>query len=440
MIPEGICLNKHECNLNIYIFNEGETKCGLCKNINSNDAIYKLINVQGCLNEIPNNAEYYNENQKLLKCKTNYHLENNQCLPVLCYERCETSSEVSANINSQKCLSCKNGYILDDNNNCLNLPTTIPNIITTNIPTTIPISIPRIPTFTIPIIPTTISMVQTTIPLIQTSIPLISTTNPIIETTVSIIETTIPIIETTIPIIETTIPIIQTTIPIIETTIPIISSTNPIIKTTVSIIQTTIPIIETTIPIIQTTIPIIQTTIPIIQTTIPIIETTIPIIKMDIEHQYIMINEKIYFNISLDENIISDDQVNYKLKLNNIYTTFTSTKYYQNNKNENRTIIDLRNCEYKLKDAYNISYNKTLFVVALEITQEGMKIPIIEYEVYYKTDENKLINLNLTYCKNEKIEISTPISINSSIDVYNPKSGYYNDLCYIVTTSSGTDI
>ena len=133
MIPEGICLNKHECNLNIYIFNEGETKCGLCKNINSNDAIYKLINVQGCLNEIPNNAEYYNENQKLLKCKTNYHLENNQCLPVLCYERCETCSEVSANINSQKCLSCKNGYILDDNNNCLNLPTTIPNIITTNI-------------------------------------------------------------------------------------------------------------------------------------------------------------------------------------------------------------------------------------------------------------------------------------------------------------------
>ena len=77
MIPEGICLNKHECNLNIYIFDEGETKCGLCKNINSNDAIYKLINVQGCLNEIPNNAEYYNENQKLLKCKTNYHLENN---------------------------------------------------------------------------------------------------------------------------------------------------------------------------------------------------------------------------------------------------------------------------------------------------------------------------------------------------------------------------
>ena len=48
--------------------------------------------------------------------------------------------------------------------------------------------------------------------------------------------------------------------------------------------------------------------------------------------------------------------------------------------------------------------------------------------------------MNLTYCKNEKIEISTPITINSSIDVYNPKSGYYNDLCYIVTTSSGTYI
>ena len=81
MIPEGICIDKNECDLNIYVLNSDETKCGLCKNINNDGYIYKLINTQGCVNEIPTNADYYNENQKILKCKTNHHLEGNQCLP-----------------------------------------------------------------------------------------------------------------------------------------------------------------------------------------------------------------------------------------------------------------------------------------------------------------------------------------------------------------------
>ena len=128
------------------------------------------------------------------------------------------------------------------------------------------------------------------------------------------------------------------------------------------------------------------------------------------------------------------------MKDKNVSIILTTTYNELLNINKNETAINLRQCEYKLKDTYNISYNDSLYILKIEVNETGMKIPIIEYEVYYKTNENKLINLNLTYCKNEKIEISTPISINSSIDVYNPKSGYYNDLCYIVTTSSGTDI
>ena len=59
-----------------------------------------------------------------------------------------------------------------------------------------------------------------------------------------------------------------------------------------------------------------------------------------------------------------------------------------------------------------------------------MKIPKVEYEVYHPLDNNnELTKLNLTLCKDTKIEISIPIKINGALDIYNPKSDYYNDIC-----------
>ena len=55
--------------------------------------------------------------------------------------------------------------------------------------------------------------------------------------------------------------------------------------------------------------------------------------------------------------------------------------------------------------------------------EEGMKIPKIEYEVYYPLyNKNNLTKLNLTLCKGTKIEISIPVKINITLDKYNPKS------------------
>ena len=70
-----------------------------------------------------------------------------------------------------------------------------------------------------------------------------------------------------------------------------------------------------------------------------------------------------------------------------------------------------------------------------------MKIPKIEYEVYYSSyNDNNLDKLNLTLCKGTKIEISIPVKINGNIDKYNKSSNYYNDVCYKTITESGTDI
>ena len=62
---------------------------------------------------------------------------------------------------------------------------------------------------------------------------------------------------------------------------------------------------------------------------------------------------------------------------------------------------------------------------------------MIEYEVY-DTHKNRL---NLSLCKDTKINIFLPSNIDGNeIFKYNSSSEYYNDICFIYTTNSNTDI
>ena len=76
----------------------------------------------------------------------------------------------------------------------------------------------------------------------------------------------------------------------------------------------------------------------------------------------------------------------------------------------------------------------------IDVKQEGMKIPKIEYDVYSKLNGSKLIKLNLSVCENDKITISIPVSLSENIDILNSSSSYYNNICYKATSENGTDI
>ena len=122
-----------------------------------------------------------------------------------------------------------------------------------------------------------------------------------------------------------------------------------------------------------------------------------------------------------------------------IIMAFTSTKNQKNNENENKTTINLGECEYKLKDLYNISYNDSLYIVKLDVKQKGMDIPKIEYEVYYPLYNKELILLNLSICKNIKIDLTIPVSIDDDLDKHDPNSDYYKDIC-LKSSDNGIDI
>ena len=129
------------------------------------------------------------------------------------------------------------------------------------------------------------------------------------------------------------------------------------------------------------------------------------------------------------------------IKFNHMIITLTTTKNQQNNeKYGNETTINLGGCEIILKKVYNISNNEPLFMKKIDVIEEGMMIPKIEYDVYYKLNGINLIKLNLSYCSNSKIDISIPLNISDNIDKYNSSSGYYNDICYTSTSDDIFDI
>ena len=134
-----------------------------------------------------------------------------------------------------------------------------------------------------------------------------------------------------------------------------------------------------------------------------------------------------------------EDEINI---IQNSSIIISSTKNQKKNENENIITIDLCKCENMLKNEYNISLDDYLYILLIILEkEEGMKIPKIEYEIYYPFYENNtLTKLDLNICKGQKIEISIPVTINDILDKYNPKSGYYNDICYKTTSDSGTDI
>ena len=164
---------------------------------------------------------------------------------------------------------------------------------------------------------------------------------------------------------------------------------------------------------------------------------------------YLEIQDKVLENIQeiintgLDtENIDNGNDITFTVdnKANKVSYTITTTS---NQKSEEKTInnnsrIDLGECEYKLKDKYNISKNESLYILKVDIVIDS--IHKVEYDVYYPFTPNNLTKLNLTVCQNLKVDISIPaiIPINE-LDKYNKSSALYNDICYRLTSETGTD-
>ena len=121
--------------------------------------------------------------------------------------------------------------------------------------------------------------------------------------------------------------------------------------------------------------------------------------------------------------------------------TITTTENQKLNEDKNESTINLGECKDRLKESNNIPEDIDLYILKIDIKQEGMRIPKIEYEVYYPLNESLSKKLDLDVCENITIDISIPVMINESdLDKHNSSSNFYKDICYAYTSEKGTDV
>ena len=166
-------------------------------------------------------------------------------------------------------------------------------------------------------------------------------------------------------------------------------------------------------------------------------------------------SEKICYNNIKNESEFKDikeyfmNEFHKKYKINkddlensfeNILITITTIENQKENKEKNKTSIDFTSCENELKSAKIIPNDTILYIVKIDVKEEGIRIPKIEYEIYYYLDNGELKKLNLSECEGTKIDILIPVKLTDIIDKHNESSNYYNDICTKTSSTHDTDI
>ena len=125
----------------------------------------------------------------------------------------------------------------------------------------------------------------------------------------------------------------------------------------------------------------------------------------------------------------------------NVIYTLTSSFNQKNNQYVNVSSIDLGECEKKIIAEYGLPNNSNFYILKIDYLLPGTKTPKIEYELYYPLNGTNLTLLNISACKDVKIDIYFPTNITlDELYKYNPKNDFYNDICKTHTSESGTDI
>ena len=141
---------------------------------------------------------------------------------------------------------------------------------------------------------------------------------------------------------------------------------------------------------------------------------------------------------NLIENLAKGIQKEYFIRSHNVLFTLSTANNQKKNKDIKKSKIVLEECEDILRNENSMNKNESMIILKAEIFIDGIHIPITYYEIYNSRNRNKL---SLESCKDIRITLSLPVSINEDIVYkYNSSSEYYNDLCYTYSLENKTDL
>ena len=164
-----------------------------------------------------------------------------------------------------------------------------------------------------------------------------------------------------------------------------------------------------------------------------------------INNKIIRIQEKM--TAQIDKDILDDDKLFNLIKdiifnSNETLLTQTENQIYQITSFEKginlNTKIKFIGMESEFKKIYNLDNNSQLVIFLTEIQKDGLKIPIIEYNIY---DLYSGIKFNLSNAINLEYELQVPIELDEKEEyIYNPYSEYYSNPCVKAISKDGYDI
>jgi hypothetical protein len=178
------------------------------------------------------------------------------------------------------------------------------------------------------------------------------------------------------------------------------------------------------------------------------------------QNGYIFINNNSNFDndllldIILSSYIPNDNKSLIIKGADNIILQVTNSKneleLLKNNKNNNNfSIIDLGECEIKLKTKYHINENDSLIFIKNEKIASKISEKNVDFDVYEPYNKTKL---NLSVCDDTPFNLIFPMELNEEnkklyekmkelgYDMFNINDPFYQDICIPYDSSNGTDI
>ena len=143
-------------------------------------------------------------------------------------------------------------------------------------------------------------------------------------------------------------------------------------------------------------------------------------------------------NTDLLLRIMNENKTNLIKKVQNVIYSISFLDNPEITNKFNVSTIDIGECEGLLREKYDLGINDTLFIFKIEYFEDYLYFPIIRYQIY--TDKIKE-ELNMEFCKDIKIIVNSPVSVDENfLFKHDPSNPYYTDICYFYTTNDNADI
>ena len=164
------------------------------------------------------------------------------------------------------------------------------------------------------------------------------------------------------------------------------------------------------------------------------------------------LNKMIYENITnnLLQNFMGKEIV-IEGENNFLFRMVTNENMFQpkNNETKKLSLIDLGDCESKLRQKYELNENISLIILSMEKDTEISSERNVQFEVYESLNKTRL---NLDICQDTPIDIYIPLILSEELttlynelkdlgyNLFDSNDKFYNDICTPYKSQNGTDV